>query len=97
MCPDTPTVAVRLQPHPDSFEACTDRTLLESLELANKHWPASCRVGHCRTCLGRIVTGQVHYKVPWPGLSIEEKAAGFVLPCVAFARTDVVLADPFAD
>jgi hypothetical protein len=32
----------------------------------------------------------------WPGLTTEEKAEGFVLPCVARPLSDVVLKDPFA-
>ncbi|HEU6454319.1 MAG TPA: 2Fe-2S iron-sulfur cluster-binding protein, partial [Roseateles sp.] len=51
----------------------------------------SCRNGTCRTCIARLVQGRIEHRIPWPGLSAEEKADGFVLPCVAEARSDVTL------
>ena len=54
-------------------------------------WPSSCRNGTCRTCIGQLAQGQVRYEIDWPGLSAEEKAQGYVLPCVAYPRSDVVL------
>jgi hypothetical protein len=38
----------------------------------------------------------VTYAIEWPGLSAEEKAEGYVLPCVARPTTDVVLEQPQA-
>lgn len=73
-----------------------EQSLLEALEHAGLPWPSSCRSGTCRTCVGQLMSGQVHYAIPWPGLSREEKAEGWVLPCVARPSGDVVLQDPFA-
>jgi hypothetical protein len=42
------------------------------------------------------VSGTLHYKVEWPGLSAEEKAEGWTLPCVALATGDVVIDAPGA-
>lgn len=56
---------------------------------------SSCRNGTCRTCLCQLVSGQVTYRIEWPGLSLDEKREGFILPCVAHAASDVVLALPF--
>jgi ferredoxin len=53
--------------------------------------PSSCRNGTCRTCVCQLLQGSVRYEVEWPGLSTEEMDAGYVLPCVAFATSDVVL------
>ena len=39
----------------------------------------------------RLVSGEVTYTIEWPGLSAEEKAEGYVLPCVARPTTNVVL------
>ena len=36
-------------------------------------------------------SGQVTYRIDWPGLSAEEKTEGFILPCVAYPLSDVVL------
>lgn len=65
--------------------------LLLSLEMGGSNWPSSCRNGTCRTCIGQLQSGQVRYAVEWPGLSSEEQAQGYVLPCVAYPCTDVVL------
>jgi hypothetical protein len=43
-----------------------------------------------------MTAGQVRYEMEWPGLTPEEKAEGWVLPCVAFPTQDVVLLDPLA-
>lgn len=71
-------------------------TLLEAALQAGVRLPRSCRNGTCRACLCRCVSGTVHYKVEWPGLSAEEKAQGWTLPCVALADGDVVIAAPGA-
>lgn len=39
----------------------------------------------------RLVEGEVQYRIQWPGLLPEEKAEGWILPCIAFPLTDVVL------
>ena len=39
----------------------------------------------------RLVSGRVSYRIEWPGLSAEEKAEGFILPCVALPAGDLVL------
>ena len=68
-----------------------DLTLLEAAEMSRVQLPSSCRNGTCRTCICRLLSGQVTYTVEWPGLSAEEKAEGLVLPCVARPLSDVVL------
>ncbi|SDH28167.1 hypothetical protein SAMN05216466_108234 [Paraburkholderia phenazinium] len=44
----------------------------------------------------RMVSGTVSYTIEWPGLSREEKAEGWILPCVAVAESDLVLEVPDA-
>ena len=53
--------------------------------------PSSCRNGTCRTCMCKLVSGTVDYNVEWPGLLPEEKAEGYVLPCVAKPCSNVKL------
>jgi ferredoxin len=67
------------------------RTLLEAALAGGFDLRRSCRNGTCRACLSRLVAGQVSYTLEWPGLSADEKAAGWVLPCVALASSDVTL------
>ena len=65
------------------WTAAEGESLLESAERAGIELLSSCRNGTCRTCMCRLVEGQVRYRIEWPGLSREEKAEGWVLPCVA--------------
>jgi uncharacterized 2Fe-2S/4Fe-4S cluster protein (DUF4445 family) len=44
----------------------------------------------------RLLQGQVHYVVEWPGLSSDEKEEGWILPCVAQARGDLIIDAPAA-
>jgi ferredoxin len=78
-------------PEGQTCDAWTDQPLLVSMELGGLDWPSSCRNGTCRTCLGQVLQGSVHYAITWPGLSAEEKAEGYVLPCVAYPDSDVTL------
>ena len=76
------------------LDAPADTSLLQTILSAGVPWPASCRNGTCRTCKGQLAAGRVRYGVEWPGLLAEEKAAGAVLPCVAFPLEDVTLEPP---
>lgn len=40
----------------------------------------------------RLLSGRVSYRIEWPGLLAEEKAEGWILPCVAHPETDLVIA-----
>ena len=82
---------VKVEPAGLQYDVEGDLTLLEAAELSRIELPSSCRNGTCRTCMCRLVSGQVRYAIEWPGLSAEEKAEGCVLPCVAYPETDVVI------
>ncbi|MFL9909946.1 2Fe-2S iron-sulfur cluster-binding protein [Paraburkholderia sp. RL17-337-BIB-A] len=88
--------SVRVEPLGQSFEAPDPLTILEAAGFANLRLPRSCRNGTCRTCLCKMTAGRVRYTIEWPGLSREEKAEGYILPCVAIAETDVVIEAPDA-
>jgi ferredoxin len=87
---------VRVEPSGHTFEAPDSLTLLEAAGFANLRLPRSCRNGTCRTCLCKLTEGRVRYTIEWPGLSREEKAEGYILPCVAIAETDLVIDAPDA-
>jgi ferredoxin len=93
--PTRPPV-VRVEPLGQSFEAPDSLTILEAAAFANLRLPRSCRNGTCRTCLCRMRSGRVRYLIEWPGVSREEKAQGYILPCVAIAETDLVIEVPEA-
>lgn len=87
-----PTVFIaRSAPEHLQVDASTEDPLLLSLEMGGSNWPSSCRNGVCRTCVGQLLSGSVRYAVEWPGLSAEELAEGYVLPCVAHPCSDVTL------
>ena len=55
---------------------------------------SSCRNGTCRTCICKLTSGKVTYRIEWPGLSPDEKREGYILPCVAYPLSDVVIELP---
>lgn len=73
------------------FDAPAQQSLLRSAADAGIELPSSCRNGTCRSCIGQLLQGRVGYHIEWPGLLPEEKALGFILACVAYPQTDVVL------
>lgn len=83
--------SVKVAPAGLQYDVEGDLTLLEAAEMSRIELPSSCRNGTCRTCVCRLVSGEVAYTIDWPGLSAEEKAEGYVLPCVARPVTNVVL------
>ena len=83
---------VKVEPAELQYDVEGDLTLLEAAEMSRIELPSSCRNGTCRTCLCKLVSGDVTYTIEWPGLSAEEKAEGYVLPCVARPTSNVVLA-----
>jgi ferredoxin len=84
-------ITVTVQPHGWRFEADAGRPLLASALAAGVILPSSCRNGTCRACLCLMEQGQVHYEIEWPGLSLDEKREGCILPCVACPDTDLVI------
>ena len=79
-----------------SFDAQAPATVLEAAERAGVRLPSSCRNGTCRTCICLSTGGTVRYKIEWPGLSLDEKREGYILPCVAVAEGDLVIVAPAA-
>ena len=89
---DTPKLFIgHAEPGRQQFDAWSNQPLLLSIEQGGIDWPSSCRNGTCRTCFSKLESGEVHYNIEWPGLSADEKDEGYVLPCVAFPCSDVVL------
>ncbi len=82
-----------------TFAARADQTLLQAAELAGGGLAgfvidSSCRNGTCRTCICQLVEGNVTYQIQWPGLSVEERREGYILPCAAYPASDVVIRLP---
>jgi len=87
---------VVVQPAGWTFSVQAGQSVLEAALAVGISLPSSCRNGTCRACRCQIKSGVVHYRVDWPGLSLDEKEAGETLPCVAVPCTDLVLFVPGA-
>lgn len=88
-----PTYSVEIAGTSLRFDARDDQTVLESARAAGVPIASSCRTGTCRTCLRRALAGKVRYQIEWPGVSPDEKQAGYFLPCVAYPASDLVIGD----
>jgi ferredoxin len=86
-----PHFTAQLAPGGRRFAAPAGQPLLLSAAQAGIEMPSSCRNGTCRACIRRLLEGSVSYRIEWPGVLPEEKAQGFILPCVAYPESDVVL------
>jgi ferredoxin len=82
---------ITLSPSGEGFVAAADQTVLLSALAAGHRLPHSCRNGSCRACITMCLSGEFAYRIDWPGLLAEEKAQGWMLPCVAEPRTDLRL------
>jgi ferredoxin len=89
-----PVYSARLLPDGEPFDAAAGQPLLQSALQAGIFLESSCRNGTCRSCICRLASGQVSYRIEWPGLSAEEKADGYILTCVAYPASDLVLLPP---
>jgi ferredoxin len=75
--------------------AVTDReTILQAALRAGIDWPFSCQSGTCRTCIARVVAGEVTMDEE-PDLAIgpREIAAGWRLLCIGTPRTPLIEID----
>ena len=86
--------AVVLEPSGRCFDVPAGVPILRAARDAGLILPSSCRNGTCRACICRMVSGRVRYAVEWPGLSADEKAEGFILPCVAIPESALVIDAP---
>ncbi len=69
-----------------------ETNLLEAMREAGLPVRKSCRNGVCGLCKCRLVTGDITYHWRKPhGLWEKHIAAGLILPCIAFAESDLVI------
>lgn len=82
---------VTVLPSAQTFETDAGQTVLSAALAAGIGLRKSCQNGTCRTCRCKLLRGRAEHTIEWPGLSREEKAEGWVLPCVLRALSDCVL------
>ncbi|MGE0862763.1 MAG: 2Fe-2S iron-sulfur cluster-binding protein [Vicinamibacterales bacterium] len=72
-----------------SVSALSSMTLLESAEAEGVAIVSSCRAGVCQSCRTRLKAGDADCRSDV--LDPDDRAAGFVLPCVTWPNGDCVL------
>lgn len=72
-----------------SVSALSSMTLLESAEAEGVTIVSSCRAGVCQSCRTRLKAGDADCRSDV--LDPDDRAAGFVLPCVTWPNGDCVL------
>jgi ferredoxin len=64
-----------------------DRPILSAIEAAGLKLPVGCRYGACITCAAKLIHGTVEQSQA-VCLKPDQIAAGYVLLCIAYARSD---------
>ena len=83
---------IRLEPSGRTFSVEPSQPILTAGLAAGVKMPYGCRMGTCRSCRGRVLSGQVDFGKAHPAyLSQHQKDEGYALLCQARALSDLVI------
>lgn len=84
----TYTVELLHQGSTYTVEVPEDKQILRAANAAGIELPSSCNAGVCTTCAAKILEGEVD-QADGMGVSPELQSEGYVLLCVAYARSNL--------
>ncbi|MDY6784122.1 MAG: 2Fe-2S iron-sulfur cluster-binding protein [Cyanobacteriota bacterium] len=84
--PETYTVEINHQGSTYTLEVPEDRKILDVALEQGIDLPSSCTAGVCTTCAAQLLEGKVDQSEAM-GVSPELQKEGYVLLCVAYARS----------
>ncbi|CAA6810628.1 MAG: 2-polyprenylphenol hydroxylase and related flavodoxin oxidoreductases / CDP-6-deoxy-delta-3,4-glucoseen reductase-like, partial [uncultured Thiotrichaceae bacterium] len=83
---------IKIQPSGHSFSVEAEEMILEGALRQGIAFPYGCRSGVCGTCLGNVISGDLHYPDDIPmGMSEHDHEEGRALFCSAIAKSDMVI------
>jgi ferredoxin len=86
---------IRLLPADAVFSAARGQSLLDAALAAKIAWPHRCRVGSCRRCRAKLLSGSVKRVADFSyTLSQQDLAAGMILACQSHIKGPVELMLP---